>query len=144
MVHTRSMGYFLCFILLVSAPAGPVSDPAPPRHLQESTPRSAHLHFFRPGLLLRHRQLGTALHGQAGATPVLHLAGRCPDNPHPHSPPANNTRAVPPQPGEQRAMRGPLPPPHPLLRTHDDGTQVVFVLPFFPAPREGIPHDSCS
>lgn len=85
----------------VSTPAGPVSDPAPPRHLQESAPRSAHLHFFWPGLLLRHRQLGTALYGQAGATPVLHLAGRCPDNPHPHSSLANNTRAVPSQPGNK-------------------------------------------
>lgn len=91
----------LCFILPVSAPAGSVSDPAPPRHLQESPPRAAHLHFFRPGLLLRHRQLGAALHGQAGATPVLHLAGHCPDDPHPHSPLANNTSAVPSQPGNK-------------------------------------------
>lgn len=28
-------------------------------------------------------------------------------------------------------MLGPLPPPHPLLRAHDAGTQVVFALPFF-------------
>lgn len=91
----------LCFILSVSAHAGSVSDPAPPRHLQESPPRAAHLHFFRPRLLLRHRQLGAALHGQAGATPVLHLAGRCPDDPHPHSPLANNTSAVPSQPGNK-------------------------------------------
>lgn len=44
-----------CFILSVSAPAGLMSDSAPPRHLQESTPRSAHLHFFRSRLLFRHR-----------------------------------------------------------------------------------------
>lgn len=36
-------------------------------------------------------------------------------------------------------MQGPLPPPHPLPRTHDDGTQVVFVLPCFLAPRGGFP-----
>lgn len=100
------MLFRLFLFLPVSAPAGPVSHPAPPRHLQESAPRSAHLHFFRPGLLFCHRQLGAALHGPAGATPVLHLAARCPDNPHPHSPLANNTRAVPSQlGGGQRAMQ---------------------------------------
>lgn len=111
LVHNLSMCYFLCVLFcLVSAPAGPVFDAAAPRHLQESAPRSAHLHFFRPGLLLRHRQLSTALHGQAGATPVLHLAGCCPDNPHPHSSPANNTRAVPSQPGNKGRCRGPSRP----------------------------------
>lgn len=103
----RSVCYFSSVSCRLSLPAGPVSDAASPRHLQESAPRSAHLHLFRPCLLLRHRQLGTAFHGQAGATPVLHLAGRCPDNSHPHSSPANNTRAVPSQPGNKGRCKDP-------------------------------------
>lgn len=55
--------------------SGSVSDTPPSCHFQEGPASSSYLHLLRSGLLLRHWQPCAALHGQAGASPVLHLAG---------------------------------------------------------------------
>lgn len=53
--------------------AGTVPDAPPAGHFQEGSAGSSHLHHLRPGLLLLHGQSGTALHGQSGSPPILHL-----------------------------------------------------------------------